>query len=197
MQMILREKHTDELAGMRSFIKGKSTANERIEKHWGHFRHHTAGFYIELFKEMERNLVLDSSDPMHIECLRYCFGHLIRNSAARATKEWNEHRIRTQKNKDAPDGIPNVIYNWPERYGGVEYKKSVDLKDVEKLMPFSVEPKLYEKETELLFTSLMPGISIPSSPKKAYNLFIKLTAMLKSAGILLCHFLNMMVSSML
>ena len=30
---------------------------------------------------------------------------------------WNSHRIRAQKETFLPDGVPDHIYNFPERYG--------------------------------------------------------------------------------
>lgn len=30
---------------------------------------------------------------------------------------WNAHRIREQKNTYLPDGVPNHIYSFPEKYG--------------------------------------------------------------------------------
>ena len=30
---------------------------------------------------------------------------------------WNSHRIRAQKDRYLPAGIPNHIYDFPERYG--------------------------------------------------------------------------------
>ena len=30
---------------------------------------------------------------------------------------WNSHRIREQKNTFLPDGVPNHIYSFPEKYG--------------------------------------------------------------------------------
>ena len=30
---------------------------------------------------------------------------------------WNTHRIREQRNTYLPDGIPNHIYSFPEKYG--------------------------------------------------------------------------------
>lgn len=30
---------------------------------------------------------------------------------------WNSHRIRAQKDTVLPDGVPNHIYNFPEKYG--------------------------------------------------------------------------------
>ena len=31
---------------------------------------------------------------------------------------WNAHRIRKQKNKELPVGVPEHIYTYPERHGG-------------------------------------------------------------------------------
>jgi hypothetical protein len=31
---------------------------------------------------------------------------------------WNSHRIRKQRNKELPAGIPDHIYSCPEKYGG-------------------------------------------------------------------------------
>jgi len=30
---------------------------------------------------------------------------------------WNSHRIREQKNTFLPDGVPNHIYDFPDKYG--------------------------------------------------------------------------------
>lgn len=30
---------------------------------------------------------------------------------------WNSHRIRKQRNTMLPDGVPNIIYDFPHRYG--------------------------------------------------------------------------------
>lgn len=48
VHMVLRGKHTDENAGPYSFLKGKSTANERIEKYWKHLRLYTLDFFMNL-----------------------------------------------------------------------------------------------------------------------------------------------------
>jgi hypothetical protein len=31
---------------------------------------------------------------------------------------WNNHRIRKQRDKDLPTGIPEHIYHYPDEYGG-------------------------------------------------------------------------------
>ena len=78
LQICLRRNHTDKWAGEKSFIKGKSTRNQRIESYWGRMRQHSVDFYIQFFKAMrEKNLFNDSN--LHIKCLQYCFGPLIKN----------------------------------------------------------------------------------------------------------------------
>ena len=37
---------------------------------------------------------------------------------------WNAHRIRTQKDTLLPDGVPDHIYSFPEKYGLQECGKS-------------------------------------------------------------------------
>ena len=34
------------------------------------------------------------------------------------TTVWNNHRIRQQKEKELPSGVPEHIYQFPEHYGG-------------------------------------------------------------------------------
>ena len=108
LHMGLRYYHNDENAGMNSFIKGKSTANERIEKYWNHLRKHTVEFYISFFKTMQEKNVLDISNMVHIECLRFCFGPLLKHDLNSAKNDWNRHRKRRQNNTNLPSGIPDV-----------------------------------------------------------------------------------------
>ena len=34
---------------------------------------------------------------------------------------WNNHRVRKQKNKDLPTGVPKHIFSFPEKYGSENY----------------------------------------------------------------------------
>lgn len=62
LQKCLRSDHEDDFAGDASFIKGKSTSNQRIESYWGQMRKHSADFYIQLFKSMQQRNEYDGSD---------------------------------------------------------------------------------------------------------------------------------------
>lgn len=49
---------------------------------------------------------------------------------------WNNHRIRKQRNKELPTGVPEYIYNCPREYGGEKcglHVNEEDLKEVAEL----------------------------------------------------------------
>lgn len=84
-QIELRQSHRDQFAREKSFIKGRSVRNQRIESYWGQMRKHTADFYIQFFKCMEERNIFDGS-RLHIKCYQYSFGPLIKYDLLR-TKE--------------------------------------------------------------------------------------------------------------
>lgn len=169
--MALRYNHDDENAGENSFLKGRSVHNQRIESYWRQFIQHLGYFYMNLFKKMEEDLLIDFSNPVHIEFLRYCFGGLIKSEIRTTKKEWNEHSIRAQNNV-VICGKPNEIFYCPNRFGGVDKKKPVNLDHVDYLIKnYTVEPSLYGSETEELIR-LFTNAGVPTNPEDAYNLYV-------------------------
>lgn len=181
LQMALRYDHEDDNAGENSFFKGKSTANERIEKYWKHLKDHTEDFYINLFKIMEENRIIDTTDVVHIECLRFCFGPVIQHDLEVAKKEWNEHRVRKQGAIDSPSGIPNIMFYWPEKYGKRDCQQEVDQRNVESLLAeYGQVPLLYNPNTKLLIDMLVPGAAVPCTAEEAYELFVHIIELINS-----------------
>lgn len=149
MQKVLRRNHGDKNVSDNCFIKGKSTANERIEKYWRQLRNSTLEHYIRLFKKMQQKNQLDTSNVFEIELLRFCCGPLLVKDLERSTAEWNNHRIRKQPKADISCGIPNIIYNWPERYKATDCRKPIDTRQIELLIKkFTIEPCLYNPTTK-------------------------------------------------
>ena len=70
IQKFIRKDHIDDFANENSFIYGKSPANQRIESFWAILRRQCAGYWIDMFKGMQLYGLIDTSDPLHIECLR-------------------------------------------------------------------------------------------------------------------------------
>lgn len=179
LQKALRNYHTDIHAKDKSFIKGKSTANERIEKYWKHMINHTVGFYIQLFKLMSEENILDIGNIVHIQCLRFCFSHLINYDLKVTQCEWNKHRVRKQNIRNIPSDIPNVLYYWPEKVGAKDCKKEIHPDDVNRLInKFTIKPEMYSSKVKDLIEMVMPNCTTPSSAKEAYDLFKKLVQLI-------------------
>jgi hypothetical protein len=111
IQPYLRDGHSDSLAREKSFMHGKSTSNQRIERFWGHVRKNCAQFWMNLFKNMIDRQLFDNSNPIHIDCIRYCFMDLIQQDLNKVVKEWNLHPIRKQKNDGVLENLRFFILN--------------------------------------------------------------------------------------
>ena len=46
LQIGLRTNHEHKFSGEKSYIKGRSVRNQRIESYWGQMRRHTIDFYM-------------------------------------------------------------------------------------------------------------------------------------------------------
>lgn len=78
IQHFLRRNQNDEFSGERSFLPGKSTQNQRIEWFWGLLRKEMAQFYIDLFKNLERDgNDFFCGDMIDKSILQFCFMNII------------------------------------------------------------------------------------------------------------------------
>lgn len=66
--------------------------------------------------------IFDNSDPVQVEAMRFCFSHLIQEDLDKSAREWNQHRIRHQRNMECPSGIPDMMYFVPEVYHSRDFK---------------------------------------------------------------------------
>ena len=184
-QKALRYYHPDANSGEKSFLKGKSTHNQRIEAYWRQFRRHMAEFYISFFKTMENEGLLDTSNPIHIDILRYCFRELIKEDIAITRREWNEHRVRKQIGRCVQGGIPNELYHNPRKWNAEECRKPVNHDHIDLLLQkYTKQPQLYRKQINELVLLLIPSHRTPSTAEDAYNLYIDLIS--KIEGNLKC-----------
>ena len=67
--------------------------NQWIESYWGRMRQHTVDFDIQFFEYMHERNLFDGSN-LHIKCLQFCFGLLIKYDLNNNRKLRNKHRIR-------------------------------------------------------------------------------------------------------
>lgn len=116
LQIALRYDNGDNMSGMNSFITGRSTANQTIERFWVNLRNSFAVSWRNYFKDMVERGLLRTDNPVHLECLRYCFLPLIQRDLNIFTRTWNLHRIRQERHTEVQSGIPTVMYYQPEAY---------------------------------------------------------------------------------
>lgn len=172
LQQALRFDDDDKLSGLKSFIKGKSTSNQRIESYWAQMRRSGVDFWISLFKDMRDSFIFNDSNAMHVESIRYCFGPLIERELSSIRREWNNHPIRRQKNVTSPCERPDHIFYCPSKYNTRDFKKLIDPEVIETLMEENTtQPVLVDPNFKELVKLIIPDVKQPTSVKEALKLY--------------------------
>jgi len=174
LQKGFRLNHDDSLAGHMSYIAGKSTSNQKIECWWSQMRRLGANWWISYFKDLRDRGIFIDSDPLQVECLRYCYGHVLQYELNTIAEEWNRHHIRKQKNSELPAGKPNVMYFLPEIFDTSDYGKPT-IQDVNTcLRLYSKMPEVHNPLFAELVELLFPGTGYPLNIEQAFELYCKL-----------------------
>ncbi|KAH3842652.1 hypothetical protein DPMN_116154 [Dreissena polymorpha] len=69
MQIAFRFNDRDNMSGMNSYMTGRSTGNQRIERFWVNLRVSFTVFWRNYFRDMVDSGLLRNDDPVHLECL--------------------------------------------------------------------------------------------------------------------------------
>ena len=98
----------------RSFLRGSSVRNQRIERFWKDMRVSVTQYFKELFTEMEEYGCLDTSNDVDIFCLHYVFQPRINRGLNEFKTRWNLHKYSSENNK-----TPSQLYTsgMLRRYG--------------------------------------------------------------------------------
>ncbi|XP_033099727.1 uncharacterized protein LOC117103268 [Anneissia japonica] len=116
------------MSGLRSFLYGRSVANQRIEAFWSYLQRLCSRFWINHLKDLQDRGLVDTSNDVHVEC-RFCLTDIIQRDFSRMARMWNQHRIRSQTNLEIPCGKPDILYFLPEIYGSRNYKFPLQFSD--------------------------------------------------------------------
>ena len=126
LQRLFRSEHPDVRARrVTTFLYGKSSSNQRIESWWSRFPSMGLEAWIQHMKTLVLHGIIDTSVPMHLELIRYCYMDLLRKELLTVQSEWNSHHIRPVSKSVSPSGKPDVIYHFPELYNTVSYMRPV------------------------------------------------------------------------
>jgi len=96
-----------------SHIYGTSPGNQRIECWWSFFRRNRSQWWINLFEDLMHFGAYDPSVPKHVDCLRFCFMHVIQIDLDDVRRAWNTHRIRPSRDARCPAGLPDELFYLP------------------------------------------------------------------------------------
>lgn len=79
MQKFLRRSHSDNWAAEKSFLYGRSTANQRIERWWGVLRKQNVQFWINLLRNIQNDGYF-TGDFIDKNLIQFCFLNIIQVS---------------------------------------------------------------------------------------------------------------------
>ena len=177
LQQLFRNNDRDGLAGNKSIIQGKSTANQRIEAFWSKLRQGGGGWWINFFKDLRDSGTYRDHCPVHRECLKFCFMPVIRQELYSLVELWNTKRIEVKKGEvDVIRGKPDVMFFLPEVYSTRCYLVGTDervvriCKDLYTQQCYDCSP-----EIEALAQIIEPGYRQPVDTREALRLFITIT----------------------
>lgn len=171
----------DRLSGLKNFMYGKSVSKQRIEAWWCHLRRQGMQWWICFFKDMQDMNTFDENNPIHTECLKYCFMHIIQAELHRIAEHWNLHEIRAQKHSNIPCGKPDMMYFVPEMFGGRDFGHQVNHEDVTLcLQMYSSHKRMYSEDIEELIHLLLPNhFQKPVGADDALALYMELLQLIE------------------
>ena len=75
-------------------------------------------FLDKFFKDLKDDGTIDLEQPLHRECLWFCFNDIIQASINKMKEYWNTHYIRPSRYDTIP-GVPDILFYLPEGSSGV------------------------------------------------------------------------------
>lgn len=180
-QYALRWNDQDPFQGQSSFVYVSSNRNVRIERFWRSLREMCGNTWINYFKDLCDLEVLDTSDNIHLECVRFCFLGLINDDLRQVSRLWNQHRVRPTRFAECPSGKPDVLFFQPELSGGRDYKLPVPNDIAATEQEFCVSPPAYgvSDEFKALAEHILNEKQLiypPETRDEAAALFIEITS---------------------
>jgi hypothetical protein len=146
----------------------------------------SSGFWVNFFKDLRDTGMLDTSNNVHIECIRLAFTQLIQRDFSRVVELWNQHLIRTQRNVECPAGKPDVLYFQPQIYGTRDYRMrllytAAELEQVKQEYCKPLPEHGCSPDFIVLLTELVGDLNqytLPNTIEEGYNLFCSLVDLL-------------------
>ena len=98
-----------------AFSNTISPQNQRIEAYWSVLQRDRFGSRKRFLQDLSDNDMLDTSDPVILDCVRFSFIDLLRHDLNRTKEDWDSH-IASKSRNWGPSRKPTCMYNLPARY---------------------------------------------------------------------------------
>ena len=74
--------------------------------------------------------LFDPSDPVQVDCLRFCFIELSREEVTEVATAWNQPIISHHRN-GGPTGRPHIMFFLPHTYDTTDHLQCVSDEDID------------------------------------------------------------------
>ena len=91
----------------------------------------------QFYKDLRDVGLYCDDNPLHVECLRFCFILLLQQEFTPVAQHWNPYKVRPSLDQESPSGQPDVLYFLPELPGVSSYLKHIE--DDELLVAFQYD----------------------------------------------------------
>ena len=158
-----------------SFSIITSPQNQRIEAYWSILQRDRIGWWRMFLNELSDLQLFSNDDQALVDCIRYCFMHLIRQDLNSILADWNSHIISGSSRSVGPTGRPDTMFYLPEHFEGTDF--SIDL-DEEALGEFpdysSLDIKDYSEEFGVFAQEAIGDHSKPTNTDDALQMYLEL-----------------------
>lgn len=153
-----------------------STRNQRIESYWSTLQRDRLGWWRRFFQDLVDLNLLDTDDPVVLDCIRYCFMPVLKQELCSIKEDWNAHIISRSRN-GGPSGRPNCLYHLPHLFQSQDYIRRVEINEIDEFNPvvdnlpsdFSDE---FSQFAEILITDV--HMNTPKNACEALHLYLYL-----------------------
>ena len=145
-----------------------SQQNQRIESYWSILQRDW------VFQDLVDLELLNTDDPVVLDCLHYCFMGIIRDELNSVKEDWNTHII-SRSHKSGPTGRPICMYYLPHLYDKQDCVQRINKEEIEEFDSVIGElPSDFTTEFSAFARTVIPnnGIKIPKNPSEALNLYL-------------------------
>ena len=160
---------------VKAHVYGKSTANQRIEGWWSHFRRNRSTWWINFFKDLVETEEFSPGNEVQMEVLWFCFAGIIQQDLDFVKDHWNTHTIRASSH-DTIAGKPDELYLLPESKGGEDRLHPVSAQEIEivaeNLLQFEEDTNWYQQYFEYILANI--NSERPANWIDALNLYREL-----------------------